>query len=118
MSKIEPRKLLLVGFLVAAYSMWDLGRINLNAGYWDVFWPQFIQGVGMGFLFVPLTTVTHDPIPKERMGNATSVFNLMRNIGGSLGIAMVARPTWRAIRRPTPTSWARTSTRSAPRRSR
>jgi DHA2 family multidrug resistance protein len=97
MSKIEPRKLLLVGFLVAAYSMWDLGRINLNAGYWDVFWPQFIQGVGMGFLFVPLTTVTHDPIAKERMGNATSVFNLMRNIGGSVGIAMtttyVARHT-------------------------
>jgi MFS transporter, DHA2 family, multidrug resistance protein len=89
MSKIEPRRLLFLGFLIAAYSMWDLGRINLNAGYWDVFWPQFIQGVGMGFLFVPLTTVTHDPIPKERMGNATSVFNLMRNIGGSVGIAMV-----------------------------
>jgi DHA2 family multidrug resistance protein len=89
MSKVEPRKLLFMGFLVAAYSMWDLGNINLNAGYWDVFWPQFIQGVAMGFLFVPLTTVTHDPIPKERMGNATSVFNLMRNIGGSVGIAMV-----------------------------
>jgi DHA2 family multidrug resistance protein len=89
MSKVEPRKLLFMGFLVAAYSMWDLGNINLNAGYWDVFWPQFIQGVAMGFLFVPLTTITHDPIPKERMGNATSVFNLMRNIGGSVGIAMV-----------------------------
>ncbi|MGZ4818205.1 MAG: DHA2 family efflux MFS transporter permease subunit [Terriglobales bacterium] len=89
MSKIEPRKLLFVGFLVAAYSMWDLGSINLNAGYWDVFWPQFIQGVSMGFLFVPLTTITHDPVPKERMGNATSLFNLMRNIGGSVGIAMV-----------------------------
>ncbi len=97
MSKVEPRKLLVGGFLVAAYSMWALGQINLNAGYWDVFWPQFIQGVGMGFLFVPLTTVTHDPISKERMGNATSVFNLMRNIGGSVGIAMtttiVARHT-------------------------
>jgi DHA2 family multidrug resistance protein len=89
MSKVEPRKLLFLGFLVAAYSMWDLGNINLSAGYWDVFWPQFIQGIGMGFLFVPLTTVTHDPIPRERMGNATSVFNLMRNIGGSVGIAMV-----------------------------
>jgi DHA2 family multidrug resistance protein len=89
MSKVEPRKLLFVGFLVAAYSMWDLGRINLNAGYWDVFWPQFIQGTSMGFLFVPLTTITHDPIAKERMGNATSVFNLMRNIGGSVGIAAV-----------------------------
>ena len=39
-------------------------------------------------LFVPLTTVTMDPIPRERMGNATSLFNLMRNIGGSIGIAV------------------------------
>jgi DHA2 family multidrug resistance protein len=89
MGKIEARKLLLIGFAVAAYALWDLGKINLNAGYWDIFWPQFIQGISMGFLFVPLTTITHDPIAKERMGNATSIFNLMRNIGGSVGIAMV-----------------------------
>ena len=38
-------------------------------------------------LFVPLTTATMDPIPKEEMGNATSMFNLMRNLGGSIGIA-------------------------------
>lgn len=89
MSKIEPRKLLGVGLAVAAYSLWALGRVNLNAGYWDVFWPQFIQGLSMGFVFVPLTTATHDTIPKERMGNATSLFNLMRNIGASVGIASV-----------------------------
>ena len=97
MGKIESRKLLFIGFAVAAYSLWALGGINLNAGYWDIFWPQFIQGISMGFLFVPLTTITHDPIPKERMGNATSIFNLMRNIGGSVGIAMsttiIARST-------------------------
>ena len=40
-------------------------------------------------LFVPLTTATMDPIPKEEMGNATSMFNLMRNIGGSIGISVV-----------------------------
>ena len=65
-----------------------LSRLNLQAGYWDIFWPQLIQGVGMSLLFVPLTTVAMDPIPRERMGNATSLFNLMRNIGGSIGIAM------------------------------
>ena len=43
----------------------------------------------MSLLFVPLTTVTMDPIPREQMGNATSLFNLMRNIGGSIGIASV-----------------------------
>ena len=89
MSKIEPRKLLAVGLSVAAYSLWALSHVNLNAGYWDVFWPQFIQGMSMGFVFVPLTTATHDTIPKERMGNATSLFNLMRNIGASVGIASV-----------------------------
>jgi DHA2 family multidrug resistance protein len=79
--------------------MYMLSRLNLNVGYWDVFWPQFIQGVSMGFLFVPLTTVTHDPIRNEEMGNATSIFNLMRNIGGSIGIAAVTTMTARAEQR-------------------
>jgi DHA2 family multidrug resistance protein len=89
MGKIEPRKLLGAGLLVAGYSLYALSRLNLNAGYWDIFWPQLIQGMSMGLLFVPLTTITNDPIPKEEMGNATSLFNLMRNIGASVGIASV-----------------------------
>jgi DHA2 family multidrug resistance protein len=88
-SKIEPRKLLTCGLSVVAFSLWQLSWINLNAGYWDIFWPQFIQGAAMAFIFVPLTTATHDPVPKEQMGNATSIFNVMRNIGGSIGIATV-----------------------------
>jgi len=99
MSKFEPRKLMAFGFCVAAYAMWMLSQINLNAGYWDVFWPQFIQGTSLGFLFVPLTTVTHDPIAKEQMGNATSIFNLMRNIGGSVGISYVTTLTARTTQK-------------------
>jgi DHA2 family multidrug resistance protein len=65
-----------------------LSQLNLQAGYWDIFWPQLLQGVGMSLLFVPLTTISMDAIPREKMGNATSLFNLMRNIGGSIGIAV------------------------------
>jgi DHA2 family multidrug resistance protein len=85
--KFDPRKLLTAGLIVGGVTLLWLSELNLNAGYWDIFWPQLIQGVGMSMLFVPLTTVTMDPIPRERMGNATSLFNLMRNIGGSIGIA-------------------------------
>ena len=89
MSHIEPRKLLGVGLVMAAYSLILLSNLNLSAGYWDIFWPQVILGVALSLLFVPLTTVTNSPIPVEKMGNATSIFNLMRNVGGSLGIATV-----------------------------
>src|SRR5689334_1398175 len=86
--RFDARKLLSIGLVIGGGTLIWLSRLNLQAGYWDVFWPQLIQGVGMSLLFVPLTTVAMDPIPRERMGNATSLFNLMRNIGGSVGIAM------------------------------
>jgi DHA2 family multidrug resistance protein len=86
--RFDARKLLATGLLIGGSTLLWLAGLNLQAGYWDVFWPQLIQGVGMSLLFVPLTTVSMDPIPRERMGNATSLFNLMRNIGGSVGIAV------------------------------
>src|SRR5689334_17503402 len=86
--KFDARKLLTAGLIIGGVTLIWLSWLNLQAGYWDIFWPQLIQGVGMSLLFVPLTTVSMDPIPRERMGNATSLFNLMRNIGGSVGIAI------------------------------
>jgi DHA2 family multidrug resistance protein len=87
-SHIDARKMVAVGLLSGAATLIWLGQLNLNAGYWDIFWPQFFQGLGLSALFVPLTTISMDPIPRERMGNATSLFNLMRNLGGSVGIAV------------------------------
>jgi DHA2 family multidrug resistance protein len=87
LGRFDPRKVLAVGLVGASYTLYSLSQLNLNAGYWDIFWPQFIQGASLAMLFVPLTTATMDPIPREEMGNATSMFNLMRNIGGSMGIA-------------------------------
>jgi MFS transporter, DHA2 family, multidrug resistance protein len=84
----DPRKLLATGLIVGGMTLLWLSDLNLQAGYWDIFWPQLVQGIGMSLLFVPLTTVAMAPIPRERIGNATSLFNLMRNIGGSVGIAV------------------------------
>jgi DHA2 family multidrug resistance protein len=87
MGRFDPRKVLAVGLIGASWTLYQLSNINLSAGYWDIFWPQFVQGAALAMLFVPLTTATMDPIPKEEMGNATSMFNLMRNLGGGFGIA-------------------------------
>ena len=94
--KVDHRKLLAIGLVVSAYAMWELSRFSLNVGYWDFVWPLMLQGAALGFIFVPLTTITNNPIPNERMGNATSIFNLMRNIGASIGISMVTTVQFRA----------------------
>lgn len=89
LGKMDPRKFLAFGLVLAALTLLQLGRLDLNAGYWDFFWPQFVQGISLALLFVPLTTVSMGLISKEQMGNATSIFNLLRNTGGSVGIAAV-----------------------------
>ena len=89
MSKVRPRYLLVCGILLGSFAMWKLAHLSMDVGYWNFFSSLILQGVGMGLMFIPLTTITNDPIPVERMGNATSIFNLMRNIGASIGISMV-----------------------------
>jgi len=90
LGKYDARKFLASGLVVAAATLIGFSRLSLEAGYWDFFWPQFVQGLSLALLFVPLTTISMGRIPRERMGNATSVFNLLRNVGGSIGIAGVA----------------------------
>ena len=89
MTKVEPRRLLVAGILFSSLSYYSFGHLNLDVGYWDFFWPLILQGASIGLVFIPLTTITNDPVPKEEMGNATSLFNLMRNVGASIGIATV-----------------------------
>jgi DHA2 family multidrug resistance protein len=93
--KVDARKLLAVGLIATAAAMFMVSSFSLDVGFWNFWWPLMIQGAGLGLIFVPLTTVTNDPIPRERMGNATSIFNLMRNIGASMGISAVTTMQFR-----------------------
>jgi MFS transporter, DHA2 family, multidrug resistance protein len=88
-TKTDPRRLLAVGIVLGSISMFQLSGLNLYAGFWDIFWAQVLQGVALSFLFIPLMSLAMSRIQPEKMGNATSIFNLMRNIGGSVGIALM-----------------------------
>ncbi|UFS69695.1 DHA2 family efflux MFS transporter permease subunit [Geomonas sp. RF6] len=88
--KYDGRKVVFGGLIIGATSMFIMQRFSLEAAYWDFVWPRVILGIGLAMIFVPLTTVTLATISKEEMGNATGIFNLLRNIGGSVGIAIAA----------------------------
>jgi DHA2 family multidrug resistance protein len=93
--RVDNRKLIACGFLLVGVSTFFLGDINLDIAQTNIMLPNFIQGLGMPMIFVPLSTTTMAMLSNEMMGSATGIYNLMRNIGGSLGIsittAMVAR---------------------------
>jgi len=87
--RIDGRVLVAFGFTILAAATWMLGRLNLDVAMRDVVWPNVIAGVAMGFIFVPLTTLAVGNLRNEQIGNATGIYNLVRNLGGSAGIAMV-----------------------------
>ena len=85
--KISNRVLITIGFLGLAYSSWLFGNINLSIGMSSIVWPTIFSGVAISFIFVPLATSSMGTLRQEQIGAASGLFNLMRNLGGSIGIA-------------------------------
>ena len=88
--KVDNRYMLAAGFVLLAASTFMLGNINLEVGFWSFAFPNVIGGMALALLFVPLTTMTMGMLRNEQIGNASGIYNLMRNIGGSIGISAVA----------------------------
>ncbi len=86
-SKINPKWILVVGILICAFSTFMMSRFNMTADFLTFVWPRVVLGLGMGLTFIPLTTMTLSHIPREHMTEASSIYNLLRNMGGSVGIA-------------------------------
>jgi len=89
-NRIGPRLLVGAGMLVSGFSFWQLSRLNLQVGYWDLFWAQVLQGVGFGLVFVSLTTSAMITMARSKMTAATGLYVVVRQISGSVGIALVA----------------------------
>jgi DHA2 family multidrug resistance protein len=85
--KVNPKRILAIGILICAISTFMMSRFNLTTDFWTFVWPRVVLGLGMGFTFIPLTTMTLSHIPREHMTEASSLYNLLRNLGGSVGIA-------------------------------
>ncbi len=87
--RVDERLLIAIGVVIRAVSLFMLGDLNLSMSMSTVVWPNIINGFANGFLFVPLTTLTVKTLPNELMGAGTGLYNLLRNLGGSLGISLV-----------------------------
>ena len=87
--RVDARRLIMLGFIVAGISVFMFGNIDLDVGIRDIALPNFLQGVGMSMIFVPLSTIAAGSLPREQIGSGTGIYNLMRNQGGSIGVSVV-----------------------------
>jgi len=88
-ARVPARYLIMAGLVIVAYSMFYMAGFNLQIDFGTAAMGRLIQGAGLAFLFVPINAVAFYFIPKERTGYATAIMNLVRNVGGSSGIAFV-----------------------------
>ncbi len=88
--KVDTRILLFIGLAITAWAMYDMIGWTPDVSQWTIISVGFVQGAGLGFLFVPLTTIAFATLPAEMRGDGTGLYNLSRNIGSSVGIAVVS----------------------------
>ncbi len=88
--RVDTRLLVAVGALFNLFALWLLRGVDLNADFTYVMFSRLMQGFGLGFLFVPISTAAFSHLSPKNMGQATGLFNLLRNEGGSVGIAVSA----------------------------
>ena len=88
-TKLDNRWLIAIGFALFGVSALWFGQVNLGISQWSFLWAIIISGFGSGCIFVPLSTTTMAGLPNQEIGNASGLYNLLRNIGGSVGISVV-----------------------------
>src|SRR5207244_1168220 len=76
-------------FTLTPFSLWQMSRFTLAMSQSDIVWPGVIQGLGLGFVFVPLSAASFATLAPAMRAEGTAIYSLMRNIGSSIGIALV-----------------------------
>ncbi len=88
--RTDARWMILAGFLLTAYSLWDMAqRFSLQMDSWSVIWTGFIQGLGLGLIFPPLSTIAFATLPPTLRTEGAGIFTLARSLGSSVGVSIV-----------------------------
>ena len=90
--RFDPRFVLIAGFVFFAIGTWQMTYVTSDWDFWELLWPQVFRGVGLMFAIIPVTNTALGTLPIERVKNASGLFNLMRNLGGAIGLAAIN--TW------------------------
>jgi MFS transporter, DHA2 family, multidrug resistance protein len=85
--RIDPRFMLMGGFLMFAIGTAEMFYVTKDWDFWELFWPQVFRGVGLMFAIIPVTNTSLGTLPRDRVKNASGLFNLSRNLGGAIGLA-------------------------------
>jgi DHA2 family multidrug resistance protein len=87
--KVDPRYMLISGFLLFSVGTYWLTFITKDWDFWELFWPQVFRGMGLMLSIVPINNIALGTLPPERLKNAAGLYNLMRNLGGAVGLALL-----------------------------
>ena len=87
--RVDLRVLLAIGFGITAFSLWSMTSYTLTLAQRDIAWPNVVQGLGLGLVFVPLSAATFGTLAPEMRAQGTAMYSLIRNIGSSIGISLV-----------------------------
>ncbi|HTR98084.1 MAG TPA: DHA2 family efflux MFS transporter permease subunit [Candidatus Acidoferrales bacterium] len=90
LGRIDARMVASLGALIFAFAMWQWSHFTTQSGFDDFFWPLILRGAALGLVFVPLNNLAMLELPMNRIAAATGLYNLMRQLGGSVGIALSA----------------------------
>jgi DHA2 family multidrug resistance protein len=87
MTRLDPRLMMMVGFVIFAIGSWQMTYVTKDWDFAELLWPQIFRGVGMMLAIVPITNLALGTLAPERLKNASGLFNLARNLGGAVGLA-------------------------------
>jgi DHA2 family multidrug resistance protein len=96
--RLDARITVTAGAALFFLSMYKMSTLTMDSGTDELFWPLVFRGVGLGLTFVPLTNATVSELTPRQIPQGTGMFNLMRQLGGSLGIAIMATLLSRQVR--------------------